>query len=98
MISSLSEQAQIVHSFSKIQNWQAAKIWSLQLKKQKNGATILFPEGLKNTPFKKNSTIQVMPTLIFSFLVEDSSDLLLRWLLEPVFDCGFSLSIIVELL
>ena len=30
---------------------QVAKIWSLQLNKQKNGATIRFPEGLEDTPF-----------------------------------------------
>jgi hypothetical protein len=30
---------------------QVAKIWSLQLNKQKNGATIGFPEGLEDTAF-----------------------------------------------
>ena len=36
---------------SKSKNKQIAKIWDLQLEKQKSGPKISFPEGLENTPF-----------------------------------------------
>ena len=34
----------------KIKNNRGVKIWSLELKKPKFGATMLFPEDLENTP------------------------------------------------
>ena len=37
------------------ENKQVAKIWKLQLKKQKIGATMCFPaEGLEDTPYTSN--------------------------------------------
>ena len=48
----LSNLAENLHSSAKWKNKQAAKIWGRQLKKQRFGDTMQFPEGLENTPFK----------------------------------------------
>ena len=47
----LSNLAETLHSSAKLENRQVAKIWSLYLKKQRFGATIIFPEGLEDTLF-----------------------------------------------
>ena len=41
-----------------LKNVAGAKIWSLYLKKWKNGAIILFPEGLEDSPFKIMTFLQ----------------------------------------
>ena len=41
-----------MYTSAKFNYEQVAKIWGLQLKKQRFGATIMFPEGLEDTPFK----------------------------------------------
>ena len=51
LISMLSNLTETLHSSAKLENKQVAKIWGLQLKKQRFGDTMHFPEGLENTPF-----------------------------------------------
>ena len=46
----LSNLAETLHSSAKFKNKQVAKIWGIWLKKQRFGATIMFPEGLEDTP------------------------------------------------
>ena len=53
----LSNLAETLHSSAKSKNKQVAKIWGLQLKKQRFGATICFPEGLENSPFKPQTVL-----------------------------------------
>ena len=55
MLSNLSET---LHSQTKSKNKQVAKIWSLELKKQKFGATIWLPEGLENTPLLNGKNVK----------------------------------------
>ena len=57
MLSKLFNLAQTLHSLAKFKNKQVAKIWGLYLKKQRFGDTMLFPEGLENTPFNTSYII-----------------------------------------
>ena len=50
-----------------IKNKPVAKIWSLQLKKQRFGATIMFPEGLENIPCKYYLEVLAMREVGFEF-------------------------------
>ena len=68
----MSNLAQTLHSLAKFKNKQVTKIWSL--KKQKIGAAILFPEGLKNIPFK------ITVCISFYILDEEQSHYRTYWL------------------
>ena len=47
----LTNLAETLHSSAKWKNKQVAKIWGLQLEKQKSGPKMCLPECLEDTPF-----------------------------------------------